>query len=234
MPRPPDPFVAGIQTARLNPRLEFAELSGHYLSQKRGPSINRTRAQTLFYETNPIREYGRTGLRSVRRPYHGEYLSALERLQGKKRLDHLPPKTSLIPAQPVDDFIVEVRQAQVAEGDFARGAHRGASAIFGAKYLLADFVIGLGKPAGSVLGSFERRGESRPGSAATQSRSRSLSLPLCHPKAEAAHLVIIDELNSGLFERCLDPDQCRNIAGNWPMAFFYALNRGRPDPGGLR
>ena len=32
----------------------------------------------------------------------------------------------------------------------------------------------------------------------------------------------------------LEPDQCRNIAGNWPMAFFYALNRGRPDPGGLR
>jgi hypothetical protein len=62
----------------------------------------------------------------------------------------------------------------------------------------------------------------------------SLSLLLCHPKAEAAHLVIIDELNSGLLERCLNPDQCQNIAGNWPMAFFYALNRGRPDPGGLR
>jgi hypothetical protein len=62
----------------------------------------------------------------------------------------------------------------------------------------------------------------------------SLSLLLCHPKAETAHLVIINELNSGLFERCLDPDQCRNIAGNWLMTFFYALNRGRPHTGGLR
>jgi len=62
----------------------------------------------------------------------------------------------------------------------------------------------------------------------------SLSFLLCHPQPETAHLVIIDELNSGLFERCLDPDQCGNIAGNWPITFFYALNRGRPDPGGLR
>lgn len=68
-------------------------------------------------------------------------------------------------------------------------------------------------------------------------RPRFLSSPslcLCHPKSETALLVIIEELNSGLFERCLDADQCRNIASNWPMAFFYALNRGRPDPGGLR
>jgi hypothetical protein len=37
-------------------------------------------------------------------------------------------------------------------------------------------------------------------------RVSSLSLLLCHPKAETARRVIIDELNSGLFERCLDPE----------------------------
>ena len=35
----------------------------------------------------------------------------------------------------------------------------------------------------------------------------SLSLLLCHPKAEAARLVVIDELDSGLFERCLNFEQ---------------------------
>jgi hypothetical protein len=62
----------------------------------------------------------------------------------------------------------------------------------------------------------------------------SLSHLLCHPQAETAHLVIRDELNSCLFERYLDSNQRRNIACNWPMAFFDALNRGRPDSGGLR
>jgi hypothetical protein len=31
------------------------------------------------------------------------------------------------------------------------------------------------------------------------------SLLLCHPKPETARLVILDELNSSLFKRCLDP-----------------------------
>jgi hypothetical protein len=57
----------------------------------------------------------------------------------------------------------------------------------------------------------------------------SLSLLLCHSKAETARIVLFDELNSGLFERCLDPDHCRNIAGDWAMTFFDALNRGRSD-----
>jgi hypothetical protein len=35
----------------------------------------------------------------------------------------------------------------------------------------------------------------------------SLSLLLCQPKPETARLVIFDELNSSLFERCLDFDQ---------------------------
>jgi hypothetical protein len=35
----------------------------------------------------------------------------------------------------------------------------------------------------------------------------SLSLLLCQPKSEAAHLVIIDELNPSLFERCLNFEQ---------------------------
>jgi hypothetical protein len=61
-----------------------------------------------------------------------------------------------------------------------------------------------------------------------------LSLLLRHSKAEPADLVILNELNSGMFERYLDPDQCRNIAGDWATAFFDPLNRGRPDPGGFR
>jgi hypothetical protein len=45
-----------------------------------------------------------------------------ERLQGKERLHGLAPETRLIAAQPIDEFIVEVRPTQVAEGDIARGA----------------------------------------------------------------------------------------------------------------
>jgi hypothetical protein len=37
------------------------------------------------------------------------------------------------------------------------------------------------------------------------SKLSSLSLLFCHPKAETAHLIIIDKLNSSLFERCLEP-----------------------------
>jgi hypothetical protein len=54
----------------------------------------------------------------------------------------------------------------------------------------------------------------------------SFSLFLCQAKAEAAVLVIIDELDSGFFERCLDPNHCRNIACDCLTAFFYPLNRG--------
>ena len=49
---------------------------------------------------------------------------------------------------------------------------------------------------------------------------RLLSFPLCHAKAEAAQLVIIDELDSGLFERCLDPNHCRNIASHCLVTFY--------------
>jgi len=50
------------------------------------------------------------------------------------------------------------------------------------------------------------------GPSSSQSLRSPLSLFLCHPKPEAARLVIVDELNSSLFERCLDLEQSRNIA----------------------
>jgi hypothetical protein len=44
--------------------------------------------------------------------------------------------------------------------------------------------------------AYERNGE----------HPQSSPLLLCHPKSEAARLVVIDELNSRLFERCLNPN----------------------------
>jgi hypothetical protein len=52
----------------------------------------------------------------------------------------------------------------------------------------------------------------------------------CHPKAEATHLVIIYELNSGLFEDYLDPDQRRNIAGDFPDGFFLCAESWPSQP----
>jgi hypothetical protein len=49
----------------------------------------------------------------------------------------------------------------------------------------------------------------------------SLSFLFCHPKPETARLVLINELNAGLFERCLNFQQSRNIAHKWS---FLALN----------
>jgi hypothetical protein len=46
-------------------------------------------------------------------------------------------------------------------------------------------------------------------------------------------LVIIDELNSSLFERCLDPDQCRNIACDCLTAFFLSVEWWPSPPRGL-
>ena len=45
--------------------------------------------------------------------------------------------------------------------------------------------------------------------------------------------VIVDKLNSSLFESGLKPNQCRSIASDCTIAFFDALNRGRSDPGSL-
>ena len=61
----------------------------------------------------------------------------------------------------------------------------------------------------------------------------SFALLLCQAQAVSPVLVIIDELDSGLFERCLDPDQYRNTACDCLTAFFYPLNIDRPHPGGL-
>jgi hypothetical protein len=55
------------------------------------------------------------------------------------------------------------------------------------------------------------------------------SFALLEAKPVSPVLVIIDELNSSLFERCLDPDQCRNIACDCLTAFFYSS----PHPEGL-
>jgi hypothetical protein len=48
----------------------------------------------------------------------------------------------------------------------------------------------------------------------------SLSFLLCHPNAKTAYRVVIDELNSSLFERCLNFDQSRDIARKEPFLAF--------------
>jgi len=40
-----------------------------------------------------------------------------------------------------------------------------------------------------------------------ETQASALSLPLCHPNSEAAGLVVIEEMDSGLFERRLNPQQ---------------------------
>src|SRR6266516_2269109 len=50
------------------------------------------------------------------------FLAPFERLQGKQGLHNLPPEAGLVPAQPVDELVVEVGQSQVADGDVARRA----------------------------------------------------------------------------------------------------------------
>jgi hypothetical protein len=56
----------------------------------------------------------------------------------------------------------------------------------------------------------------------------------CHPNAEATRIIIINEYNSGVLEGCLDPYQCRNVAGDRLLAFFDALNRGCANSRGFR
>jgi hypothetical protein len=50
----------------------------------------------------------------------------------------------------------------------------------------------------------------------------SLSFLLCHPNAEAAQLVIIDKLDSGVFECRLNLDQSWNVARERPFLAFNA------------
>src|SRR5260370_16129948 len=73
--------------------------------------------------------------------------SALERLQGKERLHGLAPKSALVAAEPVNEFIVEVRQTQVAKRDVTRRTRR-ASAVLGCKCISAavskDLLAGFG------------------------------------------------------------------------------------------
>jgi hypothetical protein len=59
-------------------------------------------------------------------------------------------------------------------------------------------------------------------------------LIFCHPNTEAACLVFLGEQNPSVLKGCAEPDQCRNVAGDWVLAFFDALNRGRADSGGFR
>jgi hypothetical protein len=49
-----------------------------------------------------------------------EFLLAFERLQGKEGLHKLPPKPRLISAEPVDEFTVQIGQAQEANRDVPR------------------------------------------------------------------------------------------------------------------
>jgi hypothetical protein len=56
------------------------------------------------------------------------------------------------------------------------------------------------------------------------SRTSSLSLLLCHPNSEATCLVVIDEVDTGLFERCLNFQESRNISRKGPLLAFNAPN----------
>ena len=86
-----------------------------------------------IYQTNPILG---VGTQSARNPPLPRRSSALERLEGKEGLHGLPPKTPLVAAEPVNELIVEVHQAQVAKRDVTRGTRR-ALATFGYKFLSA-------------------------------------------------------------------------------------------------
>ena len=97
-----------------------------------------------IHETNPIPGKRTQTERNSRLPWRS---SPLERLQGKECLHRLAPKTPLVATEPVNEFIVEVHQTQVAEGDVSRGARR-LSAILGCKCISAalgkDLLAGFG------------------------------------------------------------------------------------------
>jgi hypothetical protein len=58
----------------------------------------------------------------------------------------------------------------------------------------------------------------------TNGLTSSLSFLLCHPNAEAAQLVIVDELDSGVFECRLNFDQSWNVARERPFLAFNTPN----------
>jgi hypothetical protein len=75
-----------------------------------------------------------------------------------------------------------------------------------------------------------------PGRRRSSSMSSVSSLPLpplSQPKADTSRLIIVDEQNSGIFERCLNSHYCRNVTRYRPITLLNALNRGGPDPRGL-
>ena len=101
----------------------FAEMRGTYSKQEL-PLLR-------IYETNPIPGKRTQTERNSRLPWRS---SPLERLQGKECLHRLAPKTPLVATEPVNEFIVEVHQTQVAQRDVARGTRR-ALATLGSKFV---------------------------------------------------------------------------------------------------
>ncbi len=82
------------------------------------------------------------------------FLAPFERLQGKQGLHNLPPEAGLVPAQPIDELVVEVGQSQVADGDVARRAPPTSAVTFWADLvsavriggkLFARFGVGFGE-----------------------------------------------------------------------------------------
>jgi hypothetical protein len=68
-----------------------------------------------------------------------------------------------------------------------------------------------------------------------RSRYSSLPLPLpllSQPKADTSRLIVVDEQNSSIFERCLNSHYCRNVTRYRPITLLNG-NRGGPDPRGL-
>src|SRR4030081_2464583 len=85
-----------------------------------------------IYETNPTPGIRTQAERNPQLPWRS---STLERLQGKERLHGLAPKAALVATEPVNEFIIEVHQTEVAEGDVTRGAR--ALATLGRKFVSA-------------------------------------------------------------------------------------------------
>jgi hypothetical protein len=81
-------------------------------------------------------------------------------LEGKKRLHHLPPESGLIPAEPLDEFVVQVGQTQIADRDIPRRAGRAGEAGFWGRHVgvlftgekrLSQLAIPFGARARSAL-----------------------------------------------------------------------------------
>src|SRR6266516_7335123 len=147
---------------RHSPQLRYPPPSpSRVWAVNRRPKIARRITAYPVLRNEPDLSRERIGNRSAQ-PAAWGCSSALERLQRKKRLYDLEPETGLVSAEPVDEFVIEVGQPQVAERDAARRARRRASVTIGTELvgavatggdLLAEFEIAFGERDGSALPS---------------------------------------------------------------------------------